>query len=341
MNYFQLHIGDYAEATAHLSIMEDGVYFRLLRKYYASESALPADPKQIQRLIGARTAAERAAVEMVLEEFFALDDEGWHNARCDEYILEYRRKMEAVQGKRGNEKDRQARARAHRKGLAAELAKHGIKVTLRTTTEEMEAELSRVTSQGGHGVVTRDDIGTSRGFTRLSQSPISNLQSPVTNTHKSGECVTPPVTGVDGREPPEPPSTATPPEDIRARWLAVRGAYPAHTHPEADWMLAEREAVRAVDDGLCTWDHWFNAATRYAAQIRAMGREGTQFVTKPSNWFQRDRRSWTENFPAPAAPRANGKHKGTYRPTPSADEYERMTAQGMTWTPETGWSTPA
>ncbi len=58
-----------------------------MRKYYASEKPLPADQKAVQRLVGARTKEEREAVTTVLEEFFSLQDDGWHNTRCDEEIV--------------------------------------------------------------------------------------------------------------------------------------------------------------------------------------------------------------------------------------------------------------
>ncbi|MFK7088666.1 YdaU family protein [Chromobacterium violaceum] len=94
MNYYEHHIGDYAEATAHLSFVEDAAYSRLIRKYYALEGPLPADLRAVQRLICARTDEEREAVEIVLGEFFTLADDGYHNARCDEEICRFREKQE-------------------------------------------------------------------------------------------------------------------------------------------------------------------------------------------------------------------------------------------------------
>lgn len=92
MNYYEHHLGDYAEATAHLSFVEDAAYSRCIRKYYAMELPLPADLKQVQRLIGARTKEEKEAVETVLVEFFTLCPDGWHNVRCDEEITKYQDK---------------------------------------------------------------------------------------------------------------------------------------------------------------------------------------------------------------------------------------------------------
>ncbi|MBS0229665.1 MAG: YdaU family protein, partial [Proteobacteria bacterium] len=89
MNYFELHIGDYDSATAHLSVIEDAVYSRLLRLYYRSESPLPTDPKQVCRLVRAASKVERDTVEAVLAEFFTLESDGWHNKRADEEIARY------------------------------------------------------------------------------------------------------------------------------------------------------------------------------------------------------------------------------------------------------------
>lgn len=94
MNYYEHHIGDFAQATAHLSFVEDAAYSRLIRKYYAEEKPMPADIKAVQRLVGARTKEERQAVADILDEFFELEADGWHNKRCDAEIARYRGKQD-------------------------------------------------------------------------------------------------------------------------------------------------------------------------------------------------------------------------------------------------------
>ena len=94
MNYYEHHLGDYAEATAHLSFVEDAAYSRMIRKYYATEKPLPSEKNSVQRLIGARTKDEKEAVSAVLDEFFVLRDDGWHNTRCDEEIARFKDKQE-------------------------------------------------------------------------------------------------------------------------------------------------------------------------------------------------------------------------------------------------------
>lgn len=93
MNYFELHIGDYDSATAHLSVLEDGIYGRLLRVYYRTEAPLPADHKQVCRLVRALSKPERDTVAAMLAEFFELREDGWHNVRGDEEIARFQDKQ--------------------------------------------------------------------------------------------------------------------------------------------------------------------------------------------------------------------------------------------------------
>lgn len=89
VNYYERHIGDYTRDTAHLSLLEHGIYSRFLDLYYTREKPLPADPKAIERLVGARSRDEREAVRAVLEEFFELATDGWNNKRCNEELARF------------------------------------------------------------------------------------------------------------------------------------------------------------------------------------------------------------------------------------------------------------
>lgn len=95
MNYYKHHIGDYDADTAHLSMLEDGAYRRLMSLYYRRESPIPADVEQACRLVRATTKQDRAAVEAVLVEFFTLADDGWRHNRCDKEIAASKKKGEA------------------------------------------------------------------------------------------------------------------------------------------------------------------------------------------------------------------------------------------------------
>lgn len=116
MNYYEHHIGDFLKKTAHLSAVEDGVYRRLLDRYYTTEAPLPADVRECCKLARASTSAERNAVKAVLAEFFTLRDDGYHQGRADEEIARFKdkqRKAKASAEARWSKTERNANADAN------------------------------------------------------------------------------------------------------------------------------------------------------------------------------------------------------------------------------------
>lgn len=101
MNYYERHLGDYAKQTAHLSMLEHGAYNLLLDRYYTTEQPIPED--QVYRVARARTAAERKAVDAVLNEFFEFCDGSWTKNRCEEEIVRAHVRISAnrLNGKKG------------------------------------------------------------------------------------------------------------------------------------------------------------------------------------------------------------------------------------------------
>jgi len=93
VNYYEHHIGDYDSATAHLSLIEDAIYRRLICLYYRTEAPLPVDVKAVCRLVRAASKPERNTVQDVLGEFFDLREDGWHNDRCDAEIARFKDKQ--------------------------------------------------------------------------------------------------------------------------------------------------------------------------------------------------------------------------------------------------------
>lgn len=109
MNYYKFNIGDYAAATRHLTMLEHGAYRMLLDVYYTTEQPLPVEVKSAARKAGARTKDEIAAVEIVLNEFFTLTENGWIQKRCESEIAFYQQKAEnnKVVGKLGGRPKKQ------------------------------------------------------------------------------------------------------------------------------------------------------------------------------------------------------------------------------------------
>ena len=93
MNYYEHHLGDYVRDTAHLSMLEDAAYRRLLDAYYIREAPLPTDVRDCCKLARAQSKPEREAVAYVLREFFDLQDDGYHQLRADKEIARFHDKQ--------------------------------------------------------------------------------------------------------------------------------------------------------------------------------------------------------------------------------------------------------
>lgn len=92
MNWYKHHLGDYDSHTSHLSWDEDLAYTRLLRAYYRRDGPIPDN--ETYRLARAISPEQRAAVDVVLAEFFKKTKEGWRNKRADVEISAYKEQAE-------------------------------------------------------------------------------------------------------------------------------------------------------------------------------------------------------------------------------------------------------
>lgn len=144
MNYFEHHIGDYDEATAHLTACEDGIYHRLLRKYYATQRPLIAEVAKLQRLVRARSEEEQKAVVDVLEEFFHLEADGWHQDTCDEAIAAYLAGEPEREIKKANENNRMQRYREERSRLFKAITDAGQHAPWNTGMAELRELVTRL-----------------------------------------------------------------------------------------------------------------------------------------------------------------------------------------------------
>ena len=83
MNYYQHHIGDYRRDTAHLSLLEHGIYRQLMDHYYLNELPITNDENKLMRLLCVRNADDMQHVRNVLNDFFLLTESGYIHKRCD------------------------------------------------------------------------------------------------------------------------------------------------------------------------------------------------------------------------------------------------------------------
>ena len=91
MHYYQHHIGDYRRDTAHLSLLEHGVYRQLLDWAYLDNDPIPKETETVYRRLSARTDEEKNAVNIVLSEFFTLEI-GYTQKRAEIEKQAYERK---------------------------------------------------------------------------------------------------------------------------------------------------------------------------------------------------------------------------------------------------------
>jgi uncharacterized protein YdaU (DUF1376 family) len=148
MNYYEHHIGDYDSATAHLSLVEDGVYRRLICICYRTEAPLPADLKAVCRLARAASKPERDAVQQVLSEFFQLEEDGWHNARCDADIARYKDGEPEREVKKANESNRLTKHREERARLFKLLTDAGQHAAWNIAMPDLRALVSKLPATG-------------------------------------------------------------------------------------------------------------------------------------------------------------------------------------------------
>lgn len=94
MNHYPHHIGDFNNATRHLTFVERALYRELLDLYYDTEQPLNPDFDRLARRVLATSDELRKALQGLLDEFFTLQDDGWHNERCDIELAAYLKKQE-------------------------------------------------------------------------------------------------------------------------------------------------------------------------------------------------------------------------------------------------------
>jgi len=224
MNYYQHHIGDYLVEAAHLSFVEDAAYSRLIRLYYGREQPFPADVVKVIRLSGARSKAEKAAVQTVLQEFFLLQEDGWHNQRLDEDIERYQKshsskkaaadarwgygknsEENAASAVTGEAKKTAADARRYADKQAIEAVRNGkhesLHVQNECTNESLHVQ-NECTNESLH--VQKHDCA----MLTNNHKPITNNHKPITNNHKpitiksiaSGSQANPPASAMQDGE---------------------------------------------------------------------------------------------------------------------------------------------
>jgi uncharacterized protein YdaU (DUF1376 family) len=168
MNFYKRHIGDYIKKAGHLTLLEHGIYARLMDVYYTREAGIPED--KAARLIGARTKDEQQALASVLEEFFDLVDGTWVQNRCEEEVAAASAQADAnrTNGKKGGRpkgKKTDSEPKNNRLGFDS----------------DSEKNLSQ-TPDSRLQTTTYNDDSTGGGYQPPSSSPLPDREDPPQST---------------------------------------------------------------------------------------------------------------------------------------------------------------
>lgn len=98
MNHYPHHIGDFNNATRHLTVVERAFYRELIELYYQTEKPLPEDDFEwIAKRCLAKSDEEKAIVKAILGEFFKLKGGAYWHTRCEAELHIYKDKIEKAQ----------------------------------------------------------------------------------------------------------------------------------------------------------------------------------------------------------------------------------------------------
>jgi uncharacterized protein YdaU (DUF1376 family) len=160
MHFYRFNIKDYAVNTTHLTNEEDLAYRRLLDLYYTDEQPIPNNNQLVSRRI--RIAAE--VVNVVLNEFFVLTENGWICGRVEEEIEGYRnlcrkRKEVGASGGRppkGQAKPKGKQEKTNRLAIAPIPVTNNQYISPIVPTGDMELEIEETPKpETTHPVLTR------------------------------------------------------------------------------------------------------------------------------------------------------------------------------------------
>jgi len=89
VHYYKFNLSAWVQSTAHLSLEEEAIYFRLINHYYDTEQPIPEETAQVFRRLRLAACQEKAG--QILDEFFTLTARGWEHGKCNQLIAEYQK----------------------------------------------------------------------------------------------------------------------------------------------------------------------------------------------------------------------------------------------------------
>lgn len=97
--YMPFYFGDYDADTGHLSTLEHGVYFLLIKAYWKSSRALPDNDPKLANL-AQLPLNEWRMMRTTVAEFFVIQDGFWFHKRIEKELAHFRDKSEKARKSR-------------------------------------------------------------------------------------------------------------------------------------------------------------------------------------------------------------------------------------------------
>lgn len=86
LRWYAHNLDEYDRDTGSLTMLQHGAYRLMLDEIYKTGRALPADLIEVHIIARANSKLDKAAVSLILNRYFKLQNDGWHNQRADEEL---------------------------------------------------------------------------------------------------------------------------------------------------------------------------------------------------------------------------------------------------------------
>jgi uncharacterized protein YdaU (DUF1376 family) len=181
-------------------------YMRLIRWYYRKERPIPADIAEACRQVRASSKAQKQAVVDVLNEFFSLRDDGWHNETCDDVIGAFKAGQPEREAKKKNEETRLSRHRAERAELFKIINDAGLHAHWNIGINELREMAGKVKCNAPETPTKPLPVTAPATPATATHPPDANTQNPSTSSSIS-EQTTSTTNGSSSAEPSSSPSS--------------------------------------------------------------------------------------------------------------------------------------
>lgn len=250
MKFWRFYGERWVSKTSHLSMMQEGAYHRLCTWCMLHERPLPPNRIDVLRCARAATRSQEQATMTVLEQFFSLQPDGYHQKTADE-ILQWWHASGASSNAKCDDgtRARVAALRARKAVIVKALQGHGVRALHSMGMTELKALM-----ENNHVTVSEDALrvtGNGSGYRNGNGVTINKELNSVTRC--AHNVVTAPALGSDDPEDEDQTPDLDRPGPLTRALKAMEkagldGVYP--THPTLSWL---------IDAGLTPRDFYIGA----------------------------------------------------------------------------------